>query len=92
MASAADHELPPRKRVRQENNTETEPHTQKTKECRLFAPFRAIGLVTNHVQFVLQTRSFKGATDGPRVHILTCLGRSWAMWEGEKMTLLFVGA
>jgi len=92
MASLADHELPPRKRVRQENNTNPEPYTQKTKEYRLFAPFRAIGLVTNHVPFVLQTRSFKGATDGPRVHILTCLGKSWAMWEGEKMTLLFVGA
>ncbi|KAI6109594.1 Utp21 specific WD40 associated putative domain-containing protein [Pisolithus sp. B1] len=31
------------------------------------------------------------ATDGPRVHILTCLGKSWALWEGGKMTLLFVG-
>lgn len=57
----------------------------------LFAPFRALGIVTNHVPFVLQTRTFKGATDGPRVHILTCLGRSWALWEGGKMQLLFVG-
>lgn len=54
-------------------------------------PFRALGLITNHVPFVLQTRSFKGATEGPRIHILTCLGKSWALWEGVKMTLLFVG-
>ena len=91
MVVLAEIQSPPRKRVRQEN-TEIETPTQRKGEHRIFAPFRAIGLVTNHVPFVLQTRSFKGATDGPRVHILTCLGRSWALWEGEKMTLLFVGA
>ncbi len=51
----------------------------------------ALGLITNHIPFVLQTRSHKGATDGPKVHLLTCLGKSWALWEGGKMTLLFVG-
>ncbi|KAF8912114.1 Utp21-domain-containing protein [Gymnopilus junonius] len=61
------------------------------KEPRLFVPFRALGLVTNHIPFVLQTRSHKGSTEGPRIHLLTCLGRSWALWEGGKMTLLFVG-
>ena len=30
---------------------------------RLFAPFRALGLVSNHVPFALQTRTFKGATE-----------------------------
>jgi hypothetical protein len=58
----------------------------------LYAPFRALGLVTNSIPFALQTRSFKGASDAPRVHILTCLGRSWALWDGAKMTLLFAGA
>ena len=58
---------------------------------RLFAPFRALGLVTNHVPFALQTRTFKGSSSGPQVHILTCLGNSWLLWEGGKMTLLFVG-
>ncbi|KIL69996.1 hypothetical protein M378DRAFT_184349 [Amanita muscaria Koide BX008] len=77
---------PPRKRQKQALQ-----QTKVSKEPRLFVPFRVLGLVTNHVPFVLQTRSFKGATDGPRVHILTCLGRSWALWEGGKMTLLFVG-
>lgn len=78
---------PPRKRVRKD----TAPTSLK-KEPRLFVPFRALGLVTNHIPLVLQTRSHKGATDGPRVHILTCLGKAWALWEGGKMGLLFVGA
>lgn len=77
---------PPRKRPR------TEPVKSKVaKEPRLFAPFRALGLVTNHVPFVLQTRSYKGAAKGPTLHLVTCLGKSWAMWEGGKMTLQFVG-
>ena len=78
---------PPRKRVRVEA-----PDSRNSKqEPRLFAPFRALGLITNNVPFVLQTRSHKGATDGPRIHLLTCLGRAWALWEGGKMGLLFVG-
>lgn len=89
----------PRKRARKalgshtESNAISQPMTSTSKPNpnRLFAPFRCLGLVTNHIPFVIQTRSFKGATDGPRVHILTCLGRSWALWEGGKMTLLFVG-
>lgn len=96
---------PPRKRQRQvESQANNDDSLQKSqtmkrnvvptkapKGARLFAPFRALGLITNHVPFVLQARSHKGATDGPRVHILTCLGRSWALWEGGKMGLLFVG-
>lgn len=77
---------PPRKRQRQDPDA-----TQKSKEPRLFVPFRALGLITNYVPFVLQTRSHKGATDGPRIHLLTCLGKAWALWEGGKMGLLFVG-
>ncbi|OBZ69349.1 U3 small nucleolar RNA-associated protein 21 [Grifola frondosa] len=71
---------PPRKRLRVEATNAL----QSTREPRLFAPFRALGLITNHVPFVLQTRSHKGATEGPRIHLLTCLGRAWAMWEGER--------
>ena len=81
-------QAPPRKKPRQLPNPQS---TEAPRDHRLFVPFRALGLVTNHVPFVLQTRSHKGATDGPRIHILTCLGRSWALWEGSKMTLLFVG-
>ncbi|KAL0946708.1 hypothetical protein HGRIS_012895 [Hohenbuehelia grisea] len=88
--AAADSEpaQPPRKRVRK---NEADAVVKKSLAPRLFAPFRALGLVTNHIPFVLQTRSHKGATDGPRIHVLTCLGKSWALWEGGKMTLLFVG-
>ncbi|EAU88858.2 WD-repeat-containing protein [Coprinopsis cinerea okayama7 len=79
---------PPRKRLRKDS---TAALGGINKEPRLFVPFRALGLITNHVPFVLQTRSFKGASEGPRIHILTCLGRSWALWEGGKMSLLFTG-
>ena len=79
---------PPRKRARVDHDAPA----VKASQPRLFAPFRALGLITNEVPFVLQTRSHKGATDGPRLHLVTCLGRSWAMWEGGKMGLLFVGA
>lgn len=85
VSTKGDH--PPRKRARTEDTTKK----QDTAQSKLFAPFRALGLVTDHVPFVVQTRSFKGSTEGPRLHILTCLGRSWALWEGGKMTLLFVG-
>lgn len=80
---------PPRKRLRQDPVSVASNFTKA--EPRLFVPFRALGLITNHIPFVLQTRSHKGATDGPRIHLLTCLGKAWAMWEGGKMGLLFVG-
>jgi U3 small nucleolar RNA-associated protein 21 len=85
MSADSHPDSPPRKRQRQDVSK------KRTKEPRIFVPFRALGLISNHVPFVLQTRSFKGAVDGPQLHILTCLGRSWALWEGGKMTLLFVG-
>jgi len=76
----------PRKKRKQ-----TESGSSKGDNRRLFAPFRALGFITNHVPFAMQVRSYKGATGAPRVHILTCLGRAWAEFEGEKMKLLFVG-
>ncbi|KAI6100408.1 hypothetical protein EDD16DRAFT_1534737 [Pisolithus croceorrhizus] len=54
-------------------------------------PFRVLGLITSQIPFYVQTHSRKGATDGPCVDILICLGKSCALWEGMKMTLLFVG-
>ncbi|KAI0031820.1 Utp21-domain-containing protein [Vararia minispora EC-137] len=83
---------PPRKRARakSESVSASTSVTPSPKSYQLFAPFRALGLITNHVPFALQLRSFKGATDGPKLHILTCLGKSWALWEGGKMGLLFV--
>lgn len=80
---------PPRKRPRRDEETFT--LLSKLGANRLYAPFRALGLVTNHVPLAVQTRAAKGSTAPPRIHIVTCLGKSWMMWEGEKMTLLFVG-
>lgn len=80
----------PSKRIRTSKQRDASKTARKF-SGNLFAPFRALGLVTNHLPFYLQTRSYKGATEGPRIHLLTCLGRSWALWEGGKMTLLFVG-
>lgn len=82
----------PQKRIRTSKKPAPSKTAQKSSgDTRLFAPFRALGLVTNHLPFYLQARSYKGATEGPRIHLLTCLGKSWALWEGGKMTLLFVG-
>ena len=85
-AQRLEQEVPPRKRTKV-----TQAVQPSIQPPRLFAPFRALGLVTNDVPFALQTHSYKGSTEGPRLHVLTCLGRSWALWEGGKMTLLFMG-
>ncbi|KAI4517151.1 WD40 repeat-like protein [Schizophyllum commune Loenen D] len=91
----------PRKRARRDSASTSSPSSAPTTSTststssptapRLFAPFRALGIITNHVPFALQARSHKGAVDGPRVHLLTSVGRSYALWEANKMTLLFVG-
>ncbi|KAI0273583.1 Utp21-domain-containing protein [Gloeopeniophorella convolvens] len=88
--------VPPRKKARSSSKAASANAANTTLKApslqRLYAPFRALGLITNQVPFALQLRAFKGSAEGPRVHILTCLGNSWALWEGEKMTLLFVGS
>lgn len=58
---------------------------------RIFAPFRALGFISNHVPFALQSR--RGGRDAtrPSVNVITCLGDSWAMWDADRITLLFVG-
>ena len=89
--TATDSTFRPRKRTKHNEHVLTTTHPNSTNNTNLFAPFRALGFVTNHVPFVLQVRTHKGASQGPRVHMLTCLGRAWALWEGGKMTLLFVG-
>ncbi|KAJ1309936.1 hypothetical protein OPQ81_006695 [Rhizoctonia solani] len=79
--------------------TITEPPRKKSKKSQkqglkprptLFAPFRALGIITNHVPFAMQARSFKGDSEGPKLVILTCLGKAWALWEGGKMGLILV--
>lgn len=82
----------PRKRPKHNEDATATASLGVRNNASLFAPFRALGFVTNHVPFVLQVRSHKGASQGPRIHLVTCLGRAWALWEGGNMTLLFVGA
>ncbi|KAF9511143.1 hypothetical protein BS47DRAFT_1470832 [Hydnum rufescens UP504] len=71
---------PPRKKAKH-NKVET-PSINPSR--RLFVPFRALGFITNHVPF-------SGSSALPRIHIVTCLGKAWAMWEGDKMSLQFIG-
>ncbi|GAA6053196.1 hypothetical protein JCM3770_000024 [Rhodotorula araucariae] len=56
----------------------------------LFAPFRSLGHVSTRAPFVLQSRSSK-YLEQPALTLITSLGRSWAMWDGQSMRLLFVG-
>src|SRR5260221_10108630 len=84
---------PPRKRVRSSltragSTARPIVSEEMPNSRRLFAPFRALGLITNQVPFALQVRAVKGSSEGPRLHILTCMGNSWALWEGGSMTLL----
>jgi U3 small nucleolar RNA-associated protein 21 len=62
-----------------------------SRDRRLFTPFRALGVITNHVPLALQTRSAKNV-DQPVVNVVTSLGKSWAMWDAAgSLRLLFVG-
>ncbi|QRW15106.1 U3 small nucleolar RNA-associated protein 21 [Ceratobasidium sp. AG-Ba] len=83
-ASAVDEPL----RKRQRNSKKHGP--QIPTRPTLFAPFRALGIITNHVPFAMQARSYKGNEEGPNLVIATCIGKAWAMWEGGKMGLLLV--
>ena len=57
----------------------------------LYAPFRALGFVSTGTPFVMQVRFGGKDAQTPDVNIVTCLGDTWAMWNAERMTLLFVG-
>jgi hypothetical protein len=61
-----------------------------TRSPALFAPFRSLGHISTSVPFALLSRSNKFA-DKPSLTVLTSLGKSWALWEGEGLRLLFVG-
>lgn len=67
---------------------------QKRKTSRrqkLFQPFRALGLITDHVPFVLSIRHGGKDANRPDVNLIACIGTSWTMWDADRMTLLFVG-
>lgn len=57
----------------------------------LFAPFRALGFVSDHVPFSMFVHTAKGALATPHVNLVTSVGRSWMMWEAGRMGLVFVG-
>ncbi|WVQ96671.1 hypothetical protein IAU59_003777 [Kwoniella sp. CBS 9459] len=58
---------------------------------RLFAPFRALGLVTDHVPYAMFVHTPQGALATPTVNITTSVGKSWLMWDAARMTLVFAG-
>ncbi|OCF43580.1 U3 small nucleolar RNA-associated protein 21 [Kwoniella heveanensis CBS 569] len=58
---------------------------------RLFAPFRALGHVTDHVPYAMFVHTPQGALATPTVNITTSVGKSWLMWDAARMTLVFAG-
>ncbi|SJX64478.1 related to UTP21-U3 snoRNP protein [Sporisorium reilianum f. sp. reilianum] len=74
----------------QASSSNTRASRKIASQNRLFAPFRALGLISNDVPFALQTRFGGKDATTPDVNVITCLGDSWAMWDAERMTLLFV--
>lgn len=56
----------------------------------LFAAFRSLGHISTSTPFAIQSRSGK-FLETPAVTVLTSLGTSWALWEGQSLRLLFVG-
>lgn len=85
--------MPPQeKRVRAQEGPNSEVKQSGTvHRDALYAPFRALGYITNGVPFVLQVRFGGKDAQVPDVNIVTCIGDTWTMWNAERMTLLFVG-
>jgi len=52
----------PTKRLKHNEDASPTASSSVPTNASLFAPFRALGFVTNHVPFVLQVRSHKGAS------------------------------
>lgn len=81
----------PQKRVKQGDDPSSSNSQAVRSTARLFAPFRALGFITTALPLAVQSRASARQTTGPKVTIVSSLGRSWAMWDGDKMGLLFVG-
>ena len=81
--------MPPQeKRVRaqEEPNSEVKQSGTVHRDA-LYAPFRALGYITNGVPFVLQVRFGGKDAQVPDVNIVTCIGDTWTKWNEERMTL-----
>lgn len=83
----------PSKRTKNDERAVSPPRAQTgpLPQSRLFAPFRALGYVSDHVPFSMFVHTPKGALAKPTIHIATSVGRSWLLWDAERMTLLFAG-
>lgn len=95
MQEAEEPLRPPKKAKSQQlngqNATKLLQMPKKSRARRLFAPFRALGIVSNGTPFAVQTRGGKGSTK-TAVNVVTSLGRAWAMWDAAaSLNLLFVG-
>ncbi|GAA6006013.1 rRNA-processing protein UTP21 [Rhodotorula paludigena] len=81
----------PAKRARVQASTSAAPAAPaKPRREALFAPFRSLGHVSTAAPFALQSRASK-YLEQPALTFITSLGRSWAMWDGQSIRLLFVG-
>ena len=80
----------PTKRARTQPVASTSAPQLQAKREGLFAPFRSLGHVSTGVPFVVQSKSSK-FLETPAMTVVTSLGRSWAMWDGQSLRLLFVG-
>lgn len=58
----------------------------------LFTPYLALGIISNHVPFVLQIRHGGKDASKPDVNIVSSLGNSWSIWTAESLMQVFVGA
>ncbi|KAJ2550053.1 rRNA-processing protein utp21 [Coemansia sp. RSA 1933] len=67
------------KRARVESNT-----SKRTGGSRLFEPYRALGYITNGIPHSIQYR-------GQSVYLTTGIGRTYHVYDAEKINLLFVG-
>ncbi|ODO10103.1 hypothetical protein I350_02331 [Cryptococcus amylolentus CBS 6273] len=65
--------------------------SQQPSTGRLFAPFRALGYVTDEIPFAMFVHTPNGALATPTVNVTTSVGRSWLMWDAARMTLVFAG-
>ncbi|GAA5996892.1 hypothetical protein JCM5350_002741 [Sporobolomyces pararoseus] len=70
-------------------NNNKQPAGTTTRE-RLFAPFRSLGHISTSVPLHLQTRSSKHLNK-PSTTVTTSLGKNFAIYDGERLKLLFIG-
>lgn len=82
---------PQRKRAKlSEKGKASSSNNSKTSSVGLYAPFRALGLVSTSTPFAVQSRNSKGALKPEFVYV-TATGDNFAIWGEESCRLKFVG-